>query len=64
MVFFDLGTSAVVAEIPRDRSNGGARWAMFVPEGGFGVSCFPATASSAGNHEIGQKKAKYSYANL
>jgi len=38
MVFFDLGTSAVLAEVPRHGNDGGARRAMFVPDGRFGVS--------------------------
>jgi len=38
MVFFDLGTSAVVAEVPRHCNHGGAHRAMFVPEGCFDVS--------------------------
>jgi len=38
MFFFDLGTSAVVAEVPRHGNHGDARRALFVPEGCFGVS--------------------------
>jgi len=38
MFFFDLGTSAVVAEVPRHGNHGGARWAVFVPEGCVGIS--------------------------
>jgi len=38
MDFSDLGTSAVFAEVPRHGNRGGARWAMSVPEGCFGVA--------------------------
>jgi len=38
MGFFDLGTSAVVAEVPRHGNNGGARRATFVPDDCLGVS--------------------------
>jgi len=38
MIFFDLGTSAVVADVPGHGNHGGVRWARFVLEGCFGVS--------------------------
>jgi len=38
MVFFDLGTSAGIAEVPRQGNDGGARWARFVSDDRFGVS--------------------------
>jgi len=38
MVFIDLGTSVVFAEVPRHGNHGGARRTLFVPEGCFGVS--------------------------